>query len=144
MENYEIVSDNRMEYPQTYDADTNKLSGSKERTTKENMINAVADNFDNILKLASDLAEIRKKQVQSQADLAKMQEERKWLIDEAEAYAMKKNADTKSVIERMTVIRLMMNDFYLNASHSQITSEDFSKIITEIVNQMGRISDNEQ
>lgn len=100
--------------------------------------NAVADNFDKILGIASDITGIVRMKVQSDAVLAKMQEDRKTLLAETESYVQKKNADTKSVVDRMNVIRFMMQDFY-QQSNQNITGEDFRMIITEIVNQMGRV-----
>ena len=79
--------------------------------------------------------------VASEAVLAKMEADRKQLLAEAEAYVLKKNADTNSVIERMNLIRMMMQDFY-QQSNQQITGEEFKQIITSIVDQMGRM-DNE-
>ena len=77
-------------------------------------------------------------EVASNAILAKMDKDRQQLLAEAEAYVLKKNADTNSVVERMNLIRLMMQDFY-QQSNQQITSEDFKTIITSIVEQMGKI-----
>ena len=98
----------------------------------------LSDNFDTILKLAGDVVEIKKMKVASDACLAKMEQDRKMLLDEAYAYAMKKKADTSSVVERMNVIRLMMQDFYAH-SNGNLSGDDFCKIITEVVNQMGKI-----
>jgi hypothetical protein len=98
----------------------------------------LSDNFDTILKLAGDVIEIKKMKVASDACLAKMEQDRKMLLDEAYAYAMKKKADTSSVVERMNVIRLMMQDFYAH-SNGNLSGDDFCKIITEVVNQMGKI-----
>ena len=106
---------------------------------KDKLYGAIADNFDSILELAISIADIEKMKVQSSAVLAQMREARESLLAEAEAYAKRKDADTRSVVGRMEVIRFMMNDFYLNSGNSNLTSEDFSKIISEIVNQMGRI-----
>ena len=100
---------------------------------------AAAQNFGKILELAGSMIEIKKMKVASDAYLAKMEEDRKQLLAEAEAYVEKKDADTKSIVERMNVIRLMMQDFY-QQSNQQITSEDFRQIITSIVDQMGRIN----
>ena len=46
---------------------------------------AVAENFDKILDLASDIVEIRKMKIQSDTVIAHMQETRKQLLTEAEA-----------------------------------------------------------
>jgi hypothetical protein len=98
----------------------------------------LGDNFDSIMKLATDITEIRKIQVMSHAEVEKMEAARKSLLSEAEAYAIKKHADTNDIVQRMNIIRGMMADFYAQ-SNQQITGEDFRIIITEIVNQMGRV-----
>lgn len=98
----------------------------------------VSEGFDNIMKLATEITEIKKMKTQGELILQKMDKDRELLMTEAQAYAEKKNADTKSVVDRMNVIRGMMQDFYAQ-SNQQITGEDFRVIITEIVNQMGRV-----
>ena len=107
----------------------------------DKMLGAVADNFDKILRLASDIVSIQKMHMQSDIVIKQMREAREQLLAETKCYAEKKDADTKSVVEKMKVIRDMMNDFYQHASQN-LTSEDFSKIITEVVNQMGKMENN--
>lgn len=97
----------------------------------------LSDNFGNILNLVSNIVEIIKMDEASEALLEKMREDRKRLETEAQAYALKMGADTTAVVERMTVIREMMNDFYKHSNN--LSGEEFCKIITEVVNQMGRI-----
>ena len=101
-------------------------------------LDVVSEGFDNIMKLATEITEIKKMKTQGELILQKMDKDRELLLTEAQAYAEKKNADTKSVVDRMNVIRGMMQDFY-EQSNQQITGEDFRVIITEIVNQMGRV-----
>ncbi len=105
---------------------------------RDKLGDAVAENFDKILDLASDIVEIRKMKMQSDAMIAHMQETRKQLLAEAEAYCMKKEKDTKDVVEKMSRVREMMNDFY-RQKDAPLTSEDFCTIITEVVNQMCRL-----
>lgn len=102
------------------------------------MTDAVRENFGRILDITQSMVDIKRMKVQSDAVLKKMAEDRRMLVAEAEAYAKKKNADTKSVVDRMNVVRLMMKDFY-DANSGSITSEDFRIIITETINQMGRM-----
>lgn len=118
--------------------DNNTVIIGNESNASDRLLNSVADNFGNILNLANDIVEIKKMSVQSEAIIAKMKEERAILLSEAEAYAKRKNADTTSIVEKMKVIQAMMKDFY-QFNNSNMTSEDFSKVITEIVTQMGRI-----
>lgn len=107
-------------------------------TTSNKITDILTDNFGNILNLANDIIEMKKMKVQSEAIISKIREERESLLAEAEAYAKRKNADTSSIIEKMKIIQSMIRDFY-QFNNSSMTSEDFSKVITEIVTQMGRI-----
>lgn len=102
------------------------------------LADVTADNFENILKLTSDIVSIQKMKIQNECVIAQMKETRELLLSEAKCYAMKKDADTRSVVERMEVIRSMMNDFYRYSSQN-MTGEVFCQIITEIVNQMGKL-----
>lgn len=103
------------------------------------MEDAIAENFGQILELASDILEIEKMKVQSDAVLRQMEESRKNLLAEAEAYATKKNADTNGVVQKMQTVREMMRDFYQYNNNSKLTSEDFSRIISSIVSEMGNL-----
>ena len=117
---------------------TTKSINGKTKIEPQTLKQAAAQNFGKILELAGSIVEIKKMEVASNAILAKMDKDRQQLLAEAEAYVLKKNADTNSVVERMNLIRLMMQDFY-QQSNQQITSEDFKTIITSIVEQMGKI-----
>ena len=99
----------------------------------------IADNFGKILDLASNIVEIEKMKVQSEAVLKQMEESRKNLLAEAEAYATKKNADTDEIIHKMQVVREMMRDFYQYNNNANLSGEDFSRIINSIVSEMGRL-----
>ena len=127
--------------PEVKSTTTVSTSGkdSAPASSSQTITQAAAQNFGKILDLAGGLLEIKKMKVASEAVLAKMEADRKILLAEAEKYVLMKNADTKSVVDRMNVIRLMMQDFY-QQSNQQITSEDFRKIITSIVDQMGRMN----
>lgn len=103
------------------------------------MSDAIADNFGQILELASGIVEIEKMKVQSAAVLKQMEESRKNLLAEAEAYATKKNADTDGVVQKMQMVRDMMRDFYQYNNNANLSGEDFSRIISSIVSEMGRL-----
>lgn len=121
-------------------------AGSRTLTTTDNnkptkgdkAMDMLSDNFNKILDLAGSIIEIEKMKVASEACLKKMEEDRKRILDEAQAYALKKRSDTNSVVERMNVIRSMMQDFYAH-NQGDLSGDEFCKIITEVVNQMGRI-----
>lgn len=113
-----------------------RVINNKENTNK--VANAIADNFGSILDLAYDIVETNKIKVQTDAIISKMKEDRETLLAEAEVYAKKKNADTKSIVERMRVIQEMMRDFY-QYNNSSMSGDEFSKVVSEIVTQMGRI-----
>lgn len=103
------------------------------------MVDAVADNFGEILNIASSIVEIEKMKVQSDAVIRKMEEDRKNLLAEAEAYATKKNADANGVVQKMQIVRDMMRDFYECNTNANLSGEDFSRIISSIVSEMGKL-----
>ena len=115
-----------------------KPNVDNQQVATKTKLDVVSEGFDNIMKLATEITEIKKMKTQGELILQKMDKDRELLMTEAQAYAEKKNADTQSVVDRMNVIRGMMQDFYAQ-SNQQITGEDFRVIITEIVNQMGRV-----
>ena len=115
-----------------------KPNVDNQQVATKTKLDVVSEGFDNIMKLATEITEIKKMKTQGELILQKMDKDRELLMTEAQAYAEKKNADTKSVVDRMNVIRGMMQDFYAQ-SNQQITGEDFRVIITERVNQMGRV-----
>lgn len=105
----------------------------------EQLGNALADNMGSIIDIARNIVEIQKMRVQSEAILTKMEEDRKMLIASAEAYAMKKNADTKNIVDRMKIIQELLRDFYSynQKSTTGLSGEEFTKIIADVLMNMG-------
>lgn len=114
---------------------TDKGQDDKQKGVAKSQI--VSDNLPKIIDLASSILEIEKMKVASEAVLSKMREDRLSLMAEAEAYAKKKNADTSDIVARFTLVRDMMRDFYA-ANTGSMTSEDFQKVISSIIEQMGK------
>lgn len=136
MNGFEIIGDlTAVEQPLV---EITKPEQDNQQVAQKTKRDVVSESFDNIMKLASEITEIKKMKTQGDLILRKMDKDRELLMTEAKAYVEKKNADTKSIVERMNIIRGMMQDFYAQ-SNQQITGEDFRVIITEIVNQMGRV-----
>jgi len=133
MKGFEII-ESGSNLPEQSQQTAQTAQQSNERTA----MGVLSDNFDTILKLAGDVVEIKKMKVASDACLAKMEQDRKMLIDEAYAYAMKKKADTSSVVEPMNVICQMMQDFFAH-NNGNLTGDEFREIITEVVNLVGKI-----
>uniref|UniRef100_UPI003F4B6030 hypothetical protein n=1 Tax=Brachyspira catarrhinii TaxID=2528966 RepID=UPI003F4B6030 len=101
----------------------------------DKLISAVSDNFDTILQIASDIVSIQKMKAQSEAIIRELDAKGDYLIKEAQAYVAKKEAETNQVIEKMEVIRMMMNDFY-KAENPKITGEQFSNIIIQFIDKI--------
>ena len=137
MNGFEIIDDQTsiVEQPKV---EISKPGQENQQVAQKTKLDVVSEGFDNIMKLATEITEIKKMKTQGELILQKMDKDRELLLTEAQAYAEKKNADTKSVVDRMNVIRGMMQDFYAQSTQ-QLTGEDFRVIITEIVNQMGRV-----
>jgi histidinol dehydrogenase len=140
MNGFEIIESGSRMPATTTQTTPSTVQNTNVQTKGEKAMDMLSNNFENILNLAGSIVEIRKMKVASEACLAKMAEDRKRIIDEAQAYAVKKRADTSSVVDRMNVIRSMMQDFYAH-SQGNLSGDDFCKIITEVVNQMGRVED---
>lgn len=140
MNGFEIIESGSRMPATTTQTTPSTVQNTNVQTKGEKAMDMLSNNFENILNLAGNIVEIRKMKVASEACLAKMAEDRKRIIDEAQAYAVKKRADTSSVVDRMNVIRSMMQDFYAH-SQGNLSGDDFCKIITEVVNQMGRVED---
>lgn len=140
MDDFEIVESTRGNKPTQNNPVTVTKPGTNAPAVsgKDKLLGAAADNFDEILKLASEITEIAKLKVGTDAIIKQMAEKRKDLLAEAEAYALRKKADTNSVVEKMELVRKMMLDFYEH-NVTTISGEDFRIIITEIVNQMGKV-----
>ena len=100
---------------------------------------AIADNFAQIVDIASNIVEIEKMKFQSEAVLRQMEESRKNLLAEAEAYVARKNAETDSVIRKMQIIKDMMRDFYQYNDKGKLSGEDFSRIIKSICDEMEQL-----
>ncbi|MEI0447723.1 hypothetical protein R4J03_11790 [Brachyspira intermedia] len=101
----------------------------------DKLISAVSDNFNTILQIASDIVSIQKMKAQSEAIIRELDAKGDYLIKEAQAYVAKKEAETNQVIEKMEVIRMMMNDFY-KAENPKITGEQFSNIIIQFIDKI--------
>ena len=140
MNGFEIIESGSRMPATTTQTTPSTVQNTNVQTKGEKAMDMLSNNFENILNLAGSIVEIRKMKVASEACLAKMAEDRKRIIDEAQAYAVKKRADTSSVVDRMNVIRSMMQDFYAH-SQGNLSGHDFCKISTEVVNQMGRVED---
>lgn len=100
---------------------------------------AIADNFNHIIDLVANIVEIGRMKVQSDAVIKQMEETRKQLLAEAKAYAIKKSADTDEAVRKMQVLRDMMRDFYQYNNNARLSGEDFSRIISEVINNADKL-----
>ncbi|MHB9291410.1 hypothetical protein Holit_00486 [Hollandina sp. SP2] len=91
--------------------------------------------FNNIVNLTKDIIAIEKIKVQSDIILKKMEEARRILLANAEAYVQKKNADTKNIVDRMRMIQDLLRDFYTfnQKNPSGLSGDNFTRIITELL-----------
>ena len=69
------------------------------------------------------------------AHIKKMEQDRKYLLAEAESYVMKKNSDTNQMVKKMDFIKDMM-DMYYKHNDGRLTSEDFSKVMSHLISQI--------
>lgn len=101
-------------------------------------LDIIGDNFDSIVDLAKDIVSIRKMKVQTKATLELMESRRKDLEAETDAYIRRKREerdDKQFQLDKLHVLESMMANY--NASpNSQLSGEDFYKIMSEIINKI--------
>lgn len=134
-DDFDIVTSTRGEV----DLEANKGIGLLSGQDKEQLVLAVANNFETVLGLASEILEINRIEVQTEAIVKVLEEKKNLLIAEADVYVKKVNADTNAVISKVEMIRLMMQDYY-KYGQDKMSGEEFSKVITEVIHQMGENS----
>lgn len=122
--------------PSTRGRLTNEIQYSSAGLNK--LASAAADNFDRILDVATTVVEIQRMQVQADACVALLREQRLMLEQETEAYVKKLNAETDATVNKVEVIRRMMHD-YESSANSKLTGDEFSKIISDVLDHMGNI-----
>lgn len=104
----------------------------------DKLAGAAADNFGRILDVATTVVEIQKMQVQADACISMMREQRLMLEQETEAYVKKLNAETDATVNKVEVIRRMMHDYY-SSGNAKLSGDEFSKIISDVLDHMGDI-----
>lgn len=107
-------------------------------TGLDKLASAAADNFGRILDVAADVVEIQKMQVQADACIGMLREQRLMLEQETEVYVKKLNAETDATVNKVEVIRRMMRDYY-SAGNTKLSGDEFSKIISDVLDHMGNI-----
>ena len=112
------------------------FQSSKNGRGKDKLLGAVADNFERIVDIASDIVEIEKMNAQADSFIRELKEKRRMLAEEADAYVKKIKVETDATVSKVEAIRLMMQDYYLHGKEG-LTGEEFSKIIQEVINQIG-------
>lgn len=60
------------------------------------------------------------------------------LKEEAEAYVKKLQAETSATINKAEAIRKMMNDYYYSG-YDKLSGDEFSAIISNILDHMGEL-----
>lgn len=113
-------------------------SNHTEINKSDAIVNSIANNFPKILDIVCDIVEIQKRKTESEAIIKKMEEDRKMLLAETEAYVKRKQADTHQILGKMEIIREMMKDFYQHAP-SNLTGDEFSEIITKFIDKLDKI-----
>lgn len=99
-----------------------------EVSAQDKMFSAVAENFDKILYIAENIVNIQAVRVKTKAQVELLEQERKNLLAEAEAYAIKKNQDTIHMVKKLEIFRDVMNAF-INSPHPNMTVEEFRETL---------------
>ena len=131
---FEVVSSTRITpSPQTQTSDSSLISPGVDK-----LAGAVADNFGRILDVACAISEIEKMKVQANVYVTQLREQRLMLEEETRAYVSKVEAETNRTVQKVEVIRCMMQDYY-RFGQNKLSSSEFSKIISNVLEQMGEL-----
>lgn len=104
--------------------------------SKGELIHAAAENFGEIIKVAGQIADIRKIYAESDKQVAEIEAKKSVLVTETENYVKRIEADTNQTISKAEVFRSMLNDFYKN-NNGSLTGEEFAGIMKDIIAQIG-------
>lgn len=104
----------------------------------DKLATATAENFGRILDVATTVLEIQKMQIQADAYIGMLHEQRLMLEQETEDYVKKLNAETDATVNKVEVIRRMMHDYY-SSGNTKLSGAEFSKIISDVLDHMGDI-----
>lgn len=104
----------------------------------DKLAGAAADNFDRILDAAFAITEIEKMKVQANVYITQLREQRKMLEEETKAYVAKVEAETDRTVQKVEVIRRIMQDYY-RFGQDKLSGSEFSKIISDVLDQMGEL-----
>jgi hypothetical protein len=104
-----------------------------------NVANAVADNLPQIISIISEIVTIRKRRVEGQIEIQRMEQARLDLIEETNRYVAMKKAETDRAISKATIIQSMMKD-YMQNQNPEITPEVFREYVQLALSQFNEES----
>ena len=129
---FEIVNGNRNAVANTVKG----VLGDLDDKSKGQLIQAAADNFGGILKIAGQMVEIKKMNDNADNQVAELEKKREILVTETENYVKRIEADTNQTLSKAEIFRSMLNDFYKN-NNGALSGEEFSGIMKDIIAQIG-------
>ncbi len=100
--------------------------------SKGKLVEAAAENFGEIIKLADKVVDIRKIYAESDKQIAEMDAATRALQAEADAYVMKVTADSGKTLDKIEKYRLILNDFY-KYNNGSMSGEVFADIMKQII-----------
>lgn len=138
MEGFEIQKSTRRiptEYGEAQQVDVTKPGNDKVSSTSEILARGFADNIPAMIDLAKDIVSIEKMKTATDGQVRVLQEKRKELLDEAEAYVRKQNADTSKMVAKGEQIRLTLEQVFSRVG-DKMSGEDLAKTVSTIVESM--------
>lgn len=90
------------------------------------------DNINRILNIVGEMVSIQKIKELTKSQVTLLEQQRKTLQEETDAYVRKLRESTNGRIEKAKVIERMMSDFYQN-SDGKLSSDAFQAIISKVI-----------
>lgn len=98
----------------------------------DRIVNAMTENFSEILNIASEIVSIKKMRVDAKIYQAKIDSNIKLLKAKTDKYLAEYHAETERRMQEMNKYQLMLKDFYLY-NNGQLRSDDFAKIMEQVI-----------
>ena len=104
---------------------------------KGEIVKALTDkeNFGRILDIVGQIVQIKTIKVQTEAQVALLEQERKKLQEDTDSYVRTMREDTNGKLDKAKVIENMMLDFY-KYSDGKLSGEQFQAVICKIIDDL--------
>lgn len=136
-EGFEIKKSTRTipaEYEDVQQVEVTKSNNdpAKQPSTSQILAKGVVDNLPQMIELGKEIASIRKIKVMTDGEVKILEKKKQMLLADAEAYAIRKGADTKDAVTKMENTRKTLEMIFRNTD-DRLSGEDLANVIKSVM-----------